>query len=61
MSEEFTQAYLAQTLGKSRAAVKNLLLDQHVVRGIGNAYADEILWEAGISPFSVAKAIPEAQ
>lgn len=61
LSDELTQVYLAQTLGKSRAAVKNLLLDQHVVRGIGNAYADEILWEAGISPFSVAKAIPEAQ
>jgi formamidopyrimidine-DNA glycosylase len=35
----------------SKATIKNLLLDQHIIRGIGNAYADEILWDAGISPF----------
>ncbi|MGY0041548.1 hypothetical protein [Pedobacter sp. NJ-S-72] len=35
------------------------MLDQHIIRGIGNAYADEILWEAGISPFSSANKIPE--
>jgi formamidopyrimidine-DNA glycosylase len=45
----------------SKAAVKNLLLDQHVVRGIGNAYADEILWDAGISPFSISNKIPGAK
>jgi len=44
---------------QSKAKIKNLLLDQQVVRGIGNAYADEILWEAGISPFSVAAKIPD--
>ncbi|UYQ93387.1 Fpg/Nei family DNA glycosylase [Chitinophaga horti] len=58
LSPELTAKYLSSRFEGSRAAVKNLLLDQHVVRGIGNAYADEILWEAGISPFSVAKAIP---
>jgi len=41
-----------------KARIKNLLLDPKVVRGIGNAYADEILWEARISPFSTAAAIP---
>lgn len=43
---------------QSRASIKNVLLDQKVIRGIGNAYADEILWKAGISPFSVANKIP---
>jgi len=43
---------------KGRASVKNILLDQKVIRGIGNAYADEILYEARISPFSVASRIP---
>ena len=33
-------------------------MDQHVIRGIGNAYADEILWDAGISPFSAGNKIP---
>jgi formamidopyrimidine-DNA glycosylase len=36
------------------------LLDQHNIRGIGNAYADEILWDAKISPFAVSNKIPEA-
>lgn len=34
---------------RSRATIKNLLLDQKVIRVIGNAYADEILWDAKIS------------
>ena len=34
-------------------------MDQKLVRGIGNTYADEILWHARISPFAIAKAIPE--
>lgn len=53
-------AYL-KDVSQSKAAIKNLLLDQKVVRGIGNAYADEILWHAGISPFSIARAIPPAK
>jgi formamidopyrimidine-DNA glycosylase len=43
---------------QTKATIKNVLLDQHVIRGIGNAYADEILWEARISPFSVSRNIP---
>lgn len=48
------------TLGRSRSAVKSILMDQHVIRGIGNAYADEILYDARLSPFSVANKIPDA-
>jgi formamidopyrimidine-DNA glycosylase len=54
-----TLTFLKEQLGKSKAVIKNVLLDQHVIRGIGNAYADEILWDAGISPFSVSNKIPE--
>jgi formamidopyrimidine-DNA glycosylase len=43
---------------QTKATIKNLLLDQHVIRGIGNAYADEILWQARISPLSVSNKIP---
>jgi formamidopyrimidine-DNA glycosylase len=35
-------------------------MDQKVLRGIGNAFADEILWDARISPFSPANKIPKA-
>jgi formamidopyrimidine-DNA glycosylase len=42
-----------------KAVIKNVLLDQDRIRGIGNGYSDEILWKTGISPFSVANAIPD--
>ncbi|ACU63898.1 Fpg/Nei family DNA glycosylase [Chitinophaga pinensis] len=58
LSKEFTLTFLKEQLAKKKTAVKKILLDQHIIRGIGNAYADEILWEAGISPFSIANKIP---
>jgi formamidopyrimidine-DNA glycosylase len=50
--------YLKKELDR-KAAIKNILLDQDVIRGIGNAYSDEILWQSRISPFSKANAIPD--
>jgi formamidopyrimidine-DNA glycosylase len=61
LSKQLTLTFLKEQLAKSKAVVKNLLLDQHVIRGIGNAYADEILWDAGISPFSVSNKIPDGK
>lgn len=61
LSDELTVEYLREQLGKKRTVIKKILLDQHIIRGIGNAYADEILWEAGISPFSVSNRIPAAK
>ena len=59
LSDELDLKYLLAQLQKKKTAVKNILMDQHIVRGIGNAYADEILWDAKISPFSIARQIPE--
>lgn len=42
-----------------KTTIKNVLLDQDLIRGIGNGYSDEILWEARISPYSIASAIPD--
>lgn len=42
-----------------KAAVKNVLIDQDIIRGIGNSYSDEILWQTRISPFSKSNAIPD--
>jgi len=60
LSPTVSSAFWKKAL-QSNASVKNLLLDQHVIRGIGNAYADEILWKAGISPFSKAQKIPASK
>jgi formamidopyrimidine-DNA glycosylase len=59
LSAQIDFAYLKSLLSTKKATIKNILLDQHVIRGIGNAYADEILWDARISPFSVSNQIPE--
>lgn len=60
LAKEVNIAFWKEKL-QSKARIKNLLLDQNVLRGIGNAYADEILWASGISPFSIANKIPEKQ
>jgi formamidopyrimidine-DNA glycosylase len=59
MSKKINFKFLKEALSKKRTTIKNFLLDQDIIRGIGNAYADEILWKAGISPFSVCNKIPD--
>lgn len=56
---EVTESYLTQKLTKTKNPVKSVLMDQKVVRGIGNAYADEILFDAKLSPFCISKNIPK--
>lgn len=41
-------------------AIKSLLMDQHVVAGIGNVYADEILFQARVHPATPARALSHA-
>ena len=60
LSKEMDFNFLKEKLSKKRTNIKTFLLDQKNIRGIGNAYADEILWEAGISPFSICNKIPDA-
>lgn len=42
-----------------KAKIKDILMDQNLIRGIGNGYSDEILWTTRINPYSVAEAIPD--
>lgn len=58
LSDQITENYLQEKLAKKKTPIKTVLMDQHTIRGIGNTYADEILWEARISPMSTSKAIP---
>ena len=59
LSDEVDHKFLKEKLSKKRTNIKTFLLDQNIIRGIGNAYADEILWEAGIRPESVCNKIPD--
>lgn len=58
MDLDFTT--LKQIFRGSKKTIKKVLTDQKIIRGIGNAYADEILWQARISPFSLCDKIPDA-
>jgi formamidopyrimidine-DNA glycosylase len=53
----FTDAHLSNLLRGSKQAVKKVLMDQRVVAGIGNIYANEALWRAGIDPSRTANVV----
>ncbi len=50
LGKEFTEKYLAETCRGWKRPIKLLLLDQEKIAGIGNIYANEILWCARINP-----------
>ncbi|TVR36016.1 MAG: bifunctional DNA-formamidopyrimidine glycosylase/DNA-(apurinic or apyrimidinic site) lyase [Nitriliruptor sp.] len=52
LSEDFEVAAFAAALARTSSPVKAKLLDQRLVAGVGNIYADEALWRARIHPAS---------
>jgi formamidopyrimidine-DNA glycosylase len=62
LGDDFRVADLAEILaGSGRAQLKGVLRDQRVLAGIGNAYSDEILHAARLSPFAPANGLGEEQ
>ncbi len=57
LGARFTVAWLADRLGRRKAPLKAVLLDQRVVAGLGNIYADEALWRAELSPLRPASSL----
>ncbi len=57
----FTAAYLGDRLRHSSRPIKNALLDQAVVAGIGNIYADEALFRSGLHPQTPAHCLTLSQ
>jgi formamidopyrimidine-DNA glycosylase len=51
MSADLTEEPFLERLKRYRGQIKNVLTKEQCVAGIGNAYADEVLWEAGIHPY----------
>jgi formamidopyrimidine-DNA glycosylase len=58
--EATEQEFLAQLRGRG-ARIKALLLDQSVLRGMGNIYTDESLWRARIHPMRLGARLKEAE
>jgi len=61
LDRAFTGAHLSTLLRGSKQAVKKVLMDQRVVAGIGNIYANEALWRAGIDPSRAANRVPREE
>ena len=61
LADGFTEEVFAGLLRGQRRRIKGLLRDQSVVAGIGNAYSDEILHAARMSPYRLAGDLSEEQ
>jgi formamidopyrimidine-DNA glycosylase len=61
MAGDFTAADFAALLKDRRTQVKGLLKDQSFLAGVGNAYSDEVLHAARLSPFALASSLDEQQ
>jgi formamidopyrimidine-DNA glycosylase len=57
LGKKFNAQILAENLRERRTPVKTALLDQRVVAGVGNIYACEALYEAGIHPMRIAASL----
>jgi formamidopyrimidine-DNA glycosylase len=55
----FTPALLSRMLGEANMQLKRFLGVQRYVAGVGNAFGDEILWEAQLSPFAQTRTLTE--
>lgn len=61
LSEAFTADVLAGLLRGKRGMLKPLLLDQRLIAGLGNIYADEALYAAGLHPQRQAHTLSQAE
>jgi formamidopyrimidine-DNA glycosylase len=58
LDDAFTPSVLHEMLASHRGALKPLLLNQHIIAGLGNIYVDEVLWKASIHPLNPAHTVP---
>lgn len=58
--KEFKKVLYKKEINKNKP-IKQVLLDQSVIAGIGNIYSDEMLWLSSINPKSITDKIPEKQ
>jgi formamidopyrimidine-DNA glycosylase len=61
LDRSFTPAQLSGVLRVSTQPIKKVLMDQRKIAGIGNIYANEALWRAGIDPSRSARSLTHEQ
>lgn len=57
LDPRFTLAAFQRALAARRGGIKSVLMDQHVLAGIGNEYSDEILFQCGVHPLTPLPAL----
>ncbi len=60
-SDALARDYLKQALARRKAKLDLVLMDQHVIAGIGKIYSDEICFRAGIRPGRAARSLTAAE
>lgn len=61
LSKQFTTKYLFEALKNKKGKIKAVLMDQKIVTGLGNIYADESLFEAKIRPDRSASSVSKSE
>jgi len=62
LGESFSyQIFSSQIRKRPKGKIKQVLMDQAVIAGIGNIYSDEILWRSNVHPLSIVSKIPEKE
>ena len=61
LDASFTSARFRELIGRRRLGIKALLLRQDLIAGIGNLYADEILWQARLHPSRSTDSLTERE
>jgi len=61
LSREFNAGYFESKARGKKVAIKNLLMDQRIVAGVGNIYASEVLFRAGVRPTRRAGRVTRAE
>ncbi|RKT19269.1 DNA-(apurinic or apyrimidinic site) lyase /formamidopyrimidine-DNA glycosylase [Streptomyces sp. 1114.5] len=61
LDPDFTQEAFAALLHGDRRRIKGVLRDQSVLAGVGNAYSDEVLHAARMSPYKIAASLTEEE
>jgi len=61
LAEDFTVQKLSELMKGKRGRIKNYLLDQSIIAGIGNVYVQDTLWYAGIHPNRKATSLSDKE
>ena len=61
LNEEFNADYLYKKLENKQQCIKNSIMDSHLVVGVGNIYASESLYYAGIRPYRISKKVSKKE